>query len=409
MSFATYFARKIAFSKDKEKSLSSTIIGIGRLSVALGVIICLLTLSIGLASKGLIRDKIENFSGPISIKSVRSNSSYNSSPLSSENFDINKIKSIPGVSGIQKFASVSGILRTKENFAGIVFRGVGKDFKPEKFDNFLVDGSCPTFTEKGYSMQILLPEKIASELKLKAKDSIVAIFSTEEKVPIYRKFEVAGIFRTDIKMIDDLYIIGDINHVRKILKMKPEEVGGYDIFLTNFEDSKKIGPTIEQNIGYKNYAEYASDKYPQVMDMFGIFNNNISLIVSLMLIVVAINIIIVFLILIIERTQSIGVLKTLGAPNSNVRKIFISYTLLIMIPGLLLGNAIAIILLIIQKFTGLVRLNPDNYYISTVPVSLNPLMIIGVSLGILVISAIAMLLPSHYITKISPAKSITYQ
>jgi len=384
------------------------IVYIGRLSVALGIIVSLITISTGLGSKKAIEDRISNFSGDVSVKSTRSNSSYNSSVLDTKGLDTKALKSIPGVAGLQSYASVSGILRTENNFAGIIMKGVGKDFDKERFQPFMIAGSIPDYKEDGYNNEIILSEKIANDLSLKANDSIIAIFSKEDQKPIYRKFLVKGIYKTDIKLVDDLYMVGDINHVRKVMNMNDKEVGGMDIFL---DDTNKIDaafPEIEKYIGYKNYAEKVTEKYPQILDWVNIFNQNISLIIAIMLIVVVINIIMVLLILIIERTNSIGLLKTFGASNAQIRSIFINYTLLIMVPGLLAGNVIGIGLLLIQKYTGIIKLDPENYFISTVPVDLNPLYIISISVGIFIVSGIAMILPSYLISRISPLKAIKY-
>lgn len=349
-----------------------------------------------------------DFSGHISIKSKQSNNSYNSSILSSEGFQLNKIKALPDVASTQKFIAVSGILRNEHNFAGIIFKGVGKDFDRDRFQKFIVDGEVPKITEVGYNNGICISTKIANDLHLKVKDSIVAIFSKESQSPLYRKFEVFGIYKTDIKMIDDLFIIGDINHARKIQGMKPNEVGGVDVFLDNINNIDKDAPKIEELVGYKNYTVKATDEYPQIMDFIAIFDTNIALIIIIMLIVVIINIVMVLLILIIERTNSIGMLKTLGATNRQIQTIFINYTLLIMIPGLVIGNLIGLGFLLLQKYFGIIKLNPENYYLSVVPVDLNIFYILGISLGILLVSGISLILPSYLISKISPVKAIKY-
>ncbi len=384
------------------------IVYIGRLSVALGIIVSLITISTGLGSKKAIEDRISNFSGDISVKSTRSNSSYNTSILDTNGLDKKAIKSVPGVAGLQSYAAVSGILRTENNFAGVILKGVGKDFDRSRFEPFMIQGSIPDYKEDGYNNEIILSEKIASDLSLKANDSIVAIFSKEDQKPIYRKFLIKGIYKTDIKLVDDLYIIGDINHVRKILNMNEKEVGGLDVFLEDTDQIADVFPKIEKYIGYKNYAEKVTEKYPQILDWVNIFNQNISLIITIMLLVVVINIVMVLLILIIERTNSIGLLKTFGATNGQIRSIFINYTLMIMIPGLLAGNVIGIGSLLVQKYTGIIKLDPENYFISTVPVDLNPLYIISVSVGIFIVSGIAMILPSYLISRISPLKAIKY-
>ncbi|MBT0550572.1 ABC transporter permease [Riemerella anatipestifer] len=408
MKFPLYFSKKIAFSKDNKNNLSKVIVFIGRLSVALGVIVSLITVATGLGAKKAIKNKMGDFSGHISVKSTRSNSSYNSSVLDLKEININQIKTLREVEGMQSYASVSGILRTEENFSGILLKGVGKDFDAKRFEKFLVEGSVPNFTEKGYNNEVILPEKIANDLRLKLNDEIVAIFSKEDQKPIYRKFKVKGIYKTDIKMIDDLFIIGDINHVRRIQNMDKTAIGGIDIFLKDMGEIDEVFPKIEERIGYKNYAEKITDKYPEIVNWINIFDTNIALIITIMLVVVVINIVMVLLILIIERTNSIGVLKTLGANNAQIRAIFINYTLLIMVPGLLVGNFIGLGLLLLQKWTGIVQLNPDNYYISTVPINLNPIYIVAISLGILLVSAVSLIFPSYLISKISPVKAIKY-
>ncbi|QBO58597.1 ABC transporter permease [Chryseobacterium salivictor] len=408
MNFPLYFSKKIAFSKDNKNNLSRVIVFIGRLSVALGVIVSLITISTGVGSKKAIKERMADFSGHISVKSKQSNNSYNSSILSNDGLLLDKIKALPDVASTQKYVAVSGILRNEHNFAGIIFKGVGKDFDSARFRKFLVAGHAPVITEQGFNNGICISQKIATDLHLKIKDSIVAIFSKENQSPLYRKFEVVGIYKTDIKMIDDLFVIGGINHARKIQGMKDAEIGGIDIFLKNINNIDDDTPKIDELVGYKNYTVKATDEYPQIMDFIAIFDTNIALIITIMLVVVIINIIMVLLILIIERTNSIGMLKTLGATNGQIRMIFINYTLMIMIPGLVFGNLIGLAFLFIQKYFGIITLNPENYYISVVPVEINLIQIVSISLGILIVSGISLVLPSYLISKISPVKAIKY-
>lgn len=408
MKFPLYYSRKIAFSKDNRNNLSRIIIFIGRLSVALGIIVSLITVCTGLGAKKAIKERMADFSGHITVKSVQSDNSYNSSVLNTEKLQYDKIKTQPSVASVQSYAMVSGIMRNEKSFDGVVYKGVGKDFDRERFEKFMISGTCPKYDENGYNSQIVISNKIATDLGLKVKDSIVTIFSKENQKPVYRKFEVAGIYKTDIKLIDDLFVIGDINQVRKIQDMNKDAVGGLDIYLKNIDDIDKAYPDIETLIGFKNYAEKATEMYPQINDWVNIFDTNIGLIIAIMLIVVVINIIMVLLILIIERTNSIGMLKTLGATNFQIRSVFINYTLLIMIPGLVIGNFVGLALLFIQKYFGIITLNPENYFISVVPVDLNIIYILTISIGILLIAGLAMILPSYLISKISPVKSIKY-
>ena len=381
---------------------------IGRLSVALGVIVSLITVSTGIGSKKAIKERMADFSGHISIRSKQSNNSYNSSILNTDGFQLNKIKALPEVASTQSYVSVSGILRNEHNFAGIIFKGIGKDFDAERFQKFIIEGTVPKVTEVGFNNGICISDKIAKDLHLKVKDSIVAIFSKESQKPLYRNFEVVGIYKTDIKMIDDLFIIGGINHARKIQGMKDSEIGGIDVYLKNINKIDDAAPYIDQLAGYKNYTVKATEEYPQIMDFIAIFDTNIALIIIIMLVVVVINIVMVLLILIIERTNSIGMLKTLGASNGQIRAIFINYTLMIMIPGLIIGNLIGLGFLLLQKYFSIIKLNPENYYLSVVPVDFNFIYILAISLGILLVSAISLILPSYLISKISPVKAIKY-
>lgn len=408
MNFPLYFSKKIAFSKDNKNNLSRIIIFIGRLSVALGIIVSLITVATGIGSKNAIKNRLADFGGAIQIKSQKSNSSYNSSVLSTENFQLKKIQELPEVAATQKFVTISGIMRTEDNFAGIIYKGIGSDFDHKRFQKFLIEGEAPKVEEGDFNGNVVLSQKIANDLHKKVGDSIVTIFSKEDQKPLYRKFRVSGIYKTDIKMIDDLFVIGGINHARKIQGFEKNQNGGYEVFLKDNDKIDSAFPMVEKLTGYKNYAEKVTDKYPQILDWINIFDTNIALIITIMLIVVVINIIMVLLILIIERTNSIGMLKTLGASNGQIRAIFINYTLLIMIPGLIIGNVIGLGFLLFQKFTGFIKLNPENYYVSEVPVDLNPFYILAISLGILVISAIALVLPSYLISKISPVKAIKY-
>jgi lipoprotein-releasing system permease protein len=374
----------------------------------LGIIVSLITVATGLGSKKAIQERVADFSGHITIKSTQSNTSYNTSVLDQQGLQLSKIKSDSEVSDLQSFATVTGILRTKENFSGIIFKGISNDFDHQRFQKFLIEGKTPIIQNKGYNNGITISKKIADDLHLKLKDSIIAIFSKADQKPIYRKFEVIGMYKTDIKMIDDQFVLGDINHVRKILDMDKNQIGGLDIFLKDINHIDQDFPAIEKNIGIKNYAEKATDKFPMIKDWINLFDNYIAIIITLMLVVVIINIIMVLLILIIERTNSIGILKTMGANNNQIRAIFINYTLMIMVPGLLYGNLIGIGLLFCQKYFGIIRLNPENYYVSVVPVDLNPFYFILISVGILLVAGLALIIPSYLISKISPVISIKY-
>lgn len=409
LNFTWFISKKIAFAKSSKKNLSQIIIRVGQTAVALGIIVSVITLSIGLGSKKAIKQKMSDFNGHITIRSYDSNNSFNSSKLNASKVNLKAIKANKDVVGIQQYATKSGVIRTEKSFAGIIFKGVSSDFDAERFKEFLIEGNIPHYNAEDISNDVMMSEKIAKQMELKIGDSFVTFFVKDGQRPIYRRFTLKGIFRTDIKQIDDVFVIGDIKQIQKLNNWQANEIGGYDIFISDIEDLDKIFPQIEPLAGYNNFAEKATTTYSQINEWIQIFDTNIFIILAIMLIVVVINIIMVLLILIIERTNSIGMLKTLGATNGQIRKIFIYYTIFIMIPGLIIGNIVALILLYIQKYFKVISLNPENYYVSTVPVYINLIHISIISLATLGICGIVLLIPSYLISKISPIKSIKFQ
>lgn len=409
LNFTWFISKKIALSKSNKNNLSQTIIRIGQTAIAIGIIVSVITMAIGFGSKKAIKQKMADFNGHVTIRSYDSNNSFNSSKLNKSNVLLQKIKEDPDVSNVQAYATRSGVIRTESSFAGVILKGVSDDFDRNRFKEFMIKGDIPNYSKDSISNDVILSEKIAKEMKLDIDSSFVMFFVRENTTPIYRRFIVKGIFRTDIKQIDDVFLIGDIQHIQKLNHWNPEDIGGYDIFTKDIEDLDHVFPEIEECAGFNNYAEKATTTFSQINDWIRIFDTNIFIIMSIMMIVVGINIIMVLLILIIERTNSIGMLKTLGASNKQIRSIFINYTLFIMIPGLLIGNCIAIALLYIQKYFGVVKLDPDNYYVSSVPVYINFSYIFLISLATLVISGVVLLLPSFIISKMTPIRSIKFQ
>jgi lipoprotein-releasing system permease protein len=409
LNFTWFISKKIAFSKSNKNNLSQIIIRIGQTAIAIGIIVSVITLAIGLGSKKAIKQKMADFNGHITVRSYDSNNSFNSSKLNKENVQIDKIKSNPKVSDIQEYATKSGVIRTEISFAGVILKGVSSDFDAKRFDEFMIKGDIPRYSKGEISNEVILSEKIAKELQLDIDSSFVMFFVRENQIPMYRRFTLKGIYRTDIKQIDDVYLIGDIQHVQKLNHWSADDIGGYDIFIKDIEELDEVFPSVEESSGFNNYAEKATTTFSQINDWIQIFDTNIFIILAIMIVVVVINIIMVLLILIIERINSIGMLKTLGASDRQIQEIFINYTLFIMIPGLVVGDVIAVALLYIQKYFEIIKLSPENYYVSTVPVYINFIHILIISAASIIISGIVLLLPSYLISKISPIKAIKFQ
>lgn len=409
MSFSRYFAQKIGFGNTERHQLSNTIIRIGQFAVALGIIVALVTLSTGIGARKEIKQKLADFNGHFTVKPYSSNLSYNSDATEINN-DFYPNFPLEEVEHIQAIAVKNGVIRTSESFDGVLFKGVDEHFDYERFKKFLRKGSIPKFSENKISEEVIISQKTADNFYLDIDSSFVMIFvneSTPNPKPIYRKFTISGIYSTDIKEFDDLYMIGDIKQLQRINQWNDKQIGGFEIFIKDIEaDIFPIQEKINETIGYNLIAESAFDHFADIEEWINIFDTNIFIILFIMVIVVVINIVMILLILILERTKTIGLLKTLGANNNQVRKIFVYYALFIMVPGLVLGNIIALLLLFIQHQYGIIQLPPENYFISKAPVFLSWEMVLGVNLGSILISAITLWIPSLLISRISPVKAM---
>lgn len=395
--------------KTSKNQLSRTIIRIGQVAVAIGIIVALVTLSTGIGARKEIKQKLADFNGHITVRPYSSNLSYNSDSINLPkdyypNFPLEDIEHI------QAIATKSGIIRTEDAFDGVLLKGVDQHFDRQRFEKFLSKGSIPSFNQEKISDEVIVSQKIANNFYLDIDSTFVMVFMDEHQFnskPVYRTFKVAGIYTTDIAQFDNLYIIGDIKHVQKINQWKDGQVGGFELFAKDIEtDFNVLKKEVNQIIGYDLIAESATEVFADIEDWINIFDMNIFVILFLMLIVVIINMVMILLILILERTHAIGILKTLGAHNWQVQKIFVNYAVFIMLPGMFFGNIIAISLLLIQKYTGVIQLPPENYYIDKAPVFLSWDMIFWVNVCSIIISAIVLMVPSFLIQRITPTKAL---
>lgn len=406
MNFTWWFAKKIAFGKSSKNNLSTTIIRIGQLAVAIGIMVALITLSTGIGARKGIKQKLADFNGHITIKPYNSNQSFNSDSVSIHQDFYPNFTSVPQITHVQAIAIKSGIIRTADNFSGIVLKGVGTDYDTTRFQSYLSKGRFPKIQKDVLSNEVLIPKKIANELNLDVDSTFVTYFIQDTGKPIYRRFTITGIFSTDIKDFDDIFIIGDLKQVQRLNKWDESTIGGFELFTNDIEKLDEIAIKVNDNIDFQFYAQSATSSFSTINDWIEIFDTNIFVVLFIMLIVVIINMIMVLLILILERTHSIGLLKTLGATDWRVRKIFIYYAIFIMIPGLFFGNLIGISLLLIQNYFKVIKLPAENYYLSAAPVHLDVTQIILLNVSAILISAVVLIIPSYLIAKISPNQAM---
>ena len=410
MNLEYFIAKRLTTAKNHKSSISAPIIKIAISAIAIGMIMMIVSVATGIGLQKKIREKVSAFSGHIIISNFDNNQSEITLNPISKNQDFYLNPSIfPEVTHIQAIAIKAGIIRTESAFEGIIFKGVGQDYKWDNIKDYLISGSIPNFS-KSINQEVLISHFLAKRLKLIVGDSFNTFFIKENQnqLPNIRRFKIVGIFDSGFQQFDAAYILGDIRHVQHINKWKPNQVGAFEIFLNDFTDIKEIGEQVYEHTASTLDSKTIIDKYSYIFEWLKLFDFNIIIILVVMILVATINMVVALLVLILERTQMIGILKALGANDWSVRKIFLYNAFYLIARGLFWGNLIGVSLLLIQQYFGVVKLNPENYYVNQAPVYLNFGYIALLNLLTIIICFLVLLIPSYIITKISPVKAIRY-
>jgi lipoprotein-releasing system permease protein len=405
-----FIAKRLITAKDYKSSISAPIIKIAISAIAIGIIMMIVSVATGIGLQQKIREKVSAFNGQIIISNYdNNNSEITLIPISKKQDFYPKFKSVPEVSHIQAIASKAGIIRTENAFEGIVFKGVGADYNWSNIKEYLVEGRLPDFS-KSLNEEVIISRFLADRLNLKLGDSFNTFFVKEEqgKLPNIRRFKIAGIFSSGFQDFDASYIIGDIRHIQRINKWNADQIGAFEVFVKDFTQIKETGNHIYEQIPSNLDTKTITEKYNYIFDWLQLFDFNIVVILGIMILVATINMVVALLVLILERTQMIGILKALGADNWTVRKVFLYNAFYLIVRGLFWGNLIGISLLLIQQQFGIVHLNPENYYVNQAPVYLNWTYIVLLNLLTITVCFLVLLIPSYLITKISPVKAIRF-
>lgn len=410
MNLEYFIAKRLITSKDYKSSISAPIIKIAISAIAIGIVMMLVSVATGIGLQQKIREKVSAFNGQIIISNYdNNNSEVTLIPVSKKQDFYPHFKSVPEVAHIQAIATKAGIIRTEKAFEGIIFKGVGSDYDWNNIKEYLVEGKLPDFS-KSLNEDVLISRFLADRLNLKIGDSFNTFFIKEEqgKMPNSRRFKITGIFNSGFQNFDATYLIGDIRHIQRINKWAPDQIGAFEVFVKDFNNIKTTGDQIYDQTSSNLDSKTIIEKYSYIFDWLQLFDFNIVVILAIMILVATINMVVALLVLILERTQMIGILKSLGANNWAIRKIFLYNAFYLIIRGLFWGNLIGISILLIQQYFGVVQLNPENYYVNQAPVYINWVYIILLNLMTIVICFVVLLIPSYIITKISPVKAIRF-
>jgi lipoprotein-releasing system permease protein len=317
---------------------------------------------------------------------------------------------VSGINHVQGVATKDGIIRTENAFEGIIFKGVGKDYRWKTIQEYIIAGKLPDVSNN-LNNEIIISKYLADRLELKLNDEFNTFFIKKEanKLPTLRRFKIVGIYNSGFPEFDSAFLFGDIRHIQRINKWNENEVGSFEVFIDDFSKIETKGQEVYQEISSTLNSQTIIDKYYYIFEWLKLFDFNIIVILVIMIVVSTINMVVALLVIILERTQMIGILKSMGANNWSIRKIFLYNASYLIMRGLFWGNLIGISLLLIQKYFGVVKLNPENYYVTQAPVTIDVLTIILLNVGTIILCLLVLLIPSYIITKISPAKTIRFE
>jgi lipoprotein-releasing system permease protein len=413
MNLPYFIAERLIKGRKQETSFSRPVNVIAVIGIAMGLAVMILAVSVLTGFKKEIREKVVGFGSHIQIVNYDSNLSFETAPVSDSQEFITKIKQMPGIKHIQVFATKAGIIRTTSEIQGVVLKGIGSDFDWSFFSSNMVDGSVFSVSDTSRTDKVIISKKIADMLKLKTGDSFAMLFVQDP--PRSRKFTISGIYETSLEEFDKMYVFCDISHIRRLNGWKDDQVSGFEVYIDNFDRMEEITDNVRDAIGYRLLEEQTKFKvtnirmkYPQIFDWLNFQDVNVIIIILLMLIVAGFNMISGLLILILEKTNMIGVLKALGSDDSRIRKIFLYQAAYLIGKGLLWGNLIGIGLALLQLKTGIFKLDPSSYYIKTIPVNLDILHIILLNAGTMAVILLILLVPAQLISRITPVKAIRY-
>ena len=399
------------YMKHYKSSVSARIIKIATLAVAMGMAMILIAVATGKGLQKEIKNKTAVFNGHLVVSPFENSESQVSIIpfLDSPELRAN-IESEAEVIYLQRVAIKAGLLKTDFSFEGVVFKGVDADYEWENLNTFLVEGRFPDLGEK-VSNEVVVSKVIAQRLSLEIGDDVSAYFqnSLNQKLPNIRKFKIVGFFLSGFPDFDQTFVLGDIKHVQRINKWKENQIGAYEVFLKDLDEVSSVGSTIYKKLPSDLDVVELTKQYATIFQWISLFDFNILIIITVMIIVGVINMSTALLVLILERSQMIGLLKTLGARNKLIQKIFLFNGIVIMSRGLLWGNFIGLLFYFSQRYGKWIRLDPETYYVNVAPVSLGVLDFLVLNLGVLGISAVLLWIPSLIISGISPARVLRFR
>ncbi len=406
MNAATFISKRI-FSLSKE-NLSSTVMRIAVASVALGIAIMLISIAVVVGFKNQIKDKVIGFVAPIHIQALNQNESIEETPFMLDSLLMMRLDK-PFITEMHKTANKAGIIKTDDEIQAVVLKGVDADYNWSYINYYLVDGETPQYIENQRSTDVVISKIIADKMNLNINDAVRIWFVDQDMKARGRKFNVKGIYETGLQECDERFVYCDLDQIRRLNGWDNGEIGHLEIWVDNQKNIQEYNRRIYYSIPTDIVSYSAMETYPQIFDWLELQDMNVVIIIALMLLVAGITIISMLLIIILERTSTIGLLKAMGASNGLIRSIFLRHSCRILLIGMAIGNVFGIGLCLIQKYTHLIALSPESYYLSAVPIELNVWHIVALNVGTMALWVLMLLLPTIIINNVRPSKSIRFE
>ena len=407
MSGPKFIADRI-FSLSKE-NLSSTVMRLAVTSVALAIIVMLISWAVVVGFKNQIRDKVIGFVAPIHVQALDKNESVEETPFVLDSLLISRLSFVDGIAHHQMVANKAGMIKTDDEIQGVVLKGVDENYDWTYFSNCLIDGKTPEYHADERSNEVLVSKVIADKMLLNVGDDVRVWFIDKDQQARGRKFTVSGIFETGLYEFDERYVFADLNQIRKLNGWEDNEAGLLEIAIREDADVDQVNEKLYYSLPSDMACYTARQSNPQIFDWLDLLDTNVWLIMALMLLVAGITVISMLLIIIIERTSTIGLLKAMGASNKFVREVFLRRSLRILLIGMLIGNVIGLGFCFLQQYTGFIKLDAATYYLSAVPIELHFSTVVFINLGTFLLWVLMLLIPTSVINRISPTKSIRFE
>lgn len=416
MNIELFISRRLFFDKANKKLLSQRIIRIALAGIAMGLAVMIVSVAVVTGFQDEVRSKVIGFGSHIQIVNFDSNNSFETQPVSKNQPFIPLIKTIPGVIHVQHFATKPGMIKTDEDFQAIAFKGVDTDYNWDFMSEYLIEGKLPELNDSVRVKDILLSEQISKLLQLKLNDQAIFYFINEKKLtPQMLQLNVCGIYRTGLEEMDNLFVFGDIKQIQRLNNWNANQISGFEVLIDNFFQIEQIEQEVRDNvILYRDEnseilrTQSITRMWPQIFDWLRIIDMNVWVILILMVLVAGFNMISGLLVLILERSSMIGVLKAMGSPNWSVRKVFIYLAIFLTGRGMLWGNVIGITIIVLQKLFHIITLDPTSYYVEFVPMNFSFIHLLLINAGTIAITSVILIIPSYFISKISPDKTIRF-